>query len=289
MSTRAQVAVIGLGAMGLPIARNLVKAGIKTQVWNRSAGPAEKSGAEIVASLSKINAHTVLTSLPDMPQVREVLSNGLQTAMRPGDILVVLGTVSPIEMKALQEEMLSSGIKILDAPMSGGVPGATSGTMSIMVGGLEETFIQAKPIFDVIGGTVLLLGPLGSGQLAKASNQIIVAVTLAGICEAITLARRSGLDTSMVFELLSTGLAGSRVLDQKRDPILNKDYSAGGRSKFLIKDLAFALDAAKATETQLPFTELAQKIYTRMVDHGDGDLDISAVIEEFARLNRKEN
>ena len=285
MIVRSEVAVIGLGAMGLPIAKNLVGSKIKTQVWNRTPIRVQDSGALVVENLSEINAPVVLTVLPDLPQVREVLINGLQAAMQSGDILVILGTVSPIGMKELQEDLLGTGIKILDAPMSGGVLGATLGTMSIMVGGEEETFNQVKPLFEIIGGTVLLLGPLGSGQLAKASNQIIVAVTLAGICEAITLARRSGLDAAQVFELLSSGLAGSKILDQKRNPILTKDYAPGGRSKFLIKDLAFALDAAKITETQMPFTELAQKIYTNMVENGDGELDISAVIEEFNRMN----
>lgn len=283
MNNNSEIAVIGLGAMGLPIANNLAKAGVSTEAWNRSPKIGLDHSIQLRNRLNEVHAPIVLTVLPDIHQVREVLDEGLRKSISEDSILVVMGTVSPEAMRELSSDLAKECIHVLDAPMSGGVKGAVDATMSLMVGGDPKVFERVEPYFKRIGRNIQLFGPVGAGQLAKASNQIIVAVTLAGICEAILLAKRSGLEIEQVINALSDGLAGSKVLDQKRNMLIKEDFTPGGKSRFLIKDLAFALDAASQKNLSLPFTELAQEIYSQMVLHGAGDLDIAAVIKELAR------
>jgi 2-hydroxy-3-oxopropionate reductase len=285
MSQR-QVAVVGLGVMGLPIAANLIKAGVTTEVWNRSEPSLAKAtafGAHPLSSLSEVSAPIILTVLPDIGDVRDVLRNGLESALKPGSILVVMGTVSPVAMAELAKELTAKSIRVLDAPMSGGDVGAQLGTLSIMVGGDQETFDAVLPIFEAIGKTIRLLGPIGSGQLAKACNQVIVAITLTALGEAITLARKSGLDAHAVLDLLSGGLANSQALQIKREKIESGDFTPGGFSKFQLKDLKFALESGASTGVDLPVTQVVTQLFEDLVAHGDGDLDHSAIIREIER------
>lgn len=288
MSQKQSVAVIGLGAMGLPIALNLHKAGFPTQAWNRSPGPAqiaEKDGVLICKDVNQINAEVILVTLPDLPQLIEILDAGLRTALKPGQFIVIMSTTSPVEIVSFAKEMKEIGVKVVDAPMSGGELGAQNASLSIMAGGEESDFNSVKPVLDAVGKTVLLMGPIGSGQLTKAANQIVVAINLSAIGEAITLARRAGLDANKVLEIFSGGLANSAALELRRPKIQARDFPAGGKSKFLLKDLHFALDAAKSSETELPMTSLVTQLYAGLIEHGDGELDHSAIIREIERLN----
>jgi 2-hydroxy-3-oxopropionate reductase len=283
-----KVAVIGLGAMGLPIATNLARAGYPTQGWNRSAAPRERASKEGIATpenLNEIDARIIFVTLPDLPQLVEVLDNGLQDALKPGDYLVVMSTVSPVEIIKFAASMKEREIKVIDAPLSGGEVGAQEATLSIMVGTNEESFQFLQPIFAILGKTVVLLGDVGAGQLTKAANQIVVAINLAAIGEAVTLARRAGLDASKVLEIFAGGLANSAVLQLRRPKIEAMDFPAGGKSKFLLKDLYFALDAAKSDGTELPMTELVTQLYAQLIENGDGELDHSAIIREIERLS----
>jgi 2-hydroxy-3-oxopropionate reductase len=283
-----KVAVIGLGAMGLPIATNLARAGFPTLGWNRSAGPRELASKEGIATpenLNEIDARIVFVTLPDLPQLIEVLNNGLQDALKPGDYLVVMSTVSPVEIIEFAATMKERDIIVIDAPLSGGEVGAQAATLSIMVGTDEESFQFLQPIFAILGKTVVLLGDVGAGQLTKAANQIVVAINLAAIGEAVTLARRAGLDASKVLEIFAGGLANSAVLQLRRLKIEAMDFPAGGKSKFLLKDLYFALDAAKSNGTELPVTELVTQLYAQLIENGDGELDHSAIIREIERLS----
>ncbi len=283
-----EVAVIGLGAMGLPIATNLARAGYPTQGWNRSAAPRERASKEGIATpenLNEIDARIVFVTLPDLPQLIEVLNNGLQDALKPGDYLVVMSTVSPVEIIKFAASMKERDIIVIDAPLSGGEVGAQEATLSIMVGTNEESFQFLQPIFAILGKTVVLLGDVGAGQLTKAANQIVVAINLAAIGEAVTLARRAGLDASKVLEIFAGGLANSAVLQLRRPKIEAMDFPAGGKSKFLLKDLYFALDAAKSDGTELPMTELVTQLYAQLIENGDGELDHSAIIREIERLS----
>lgn len=286
MSTKQEVAVVGLGVMGLPIVKNLLKAGFEVEVWNRSEPAivnAVSMGAHKMNSLTECRSQIVLTILPDSNDVREVLANGLQSALKPGSILVVMGTISPVAMKELAQELAPHGIRAIDAPMSGGDVGAQAGTLSIMVGGDEATFQELLPIFEAIGKTIRLLGPVGAGQLTKACNQVIVAITLTALGEAITLARQSGLDAHNVLDILAGGLANSQALTIKREKIESGDFTPGGFSKFQLKDLNFALESAQASGVDLPVTTVVQQLFSDLVAHGDGDLDHSAIIREIQR------
>ena len=288
MDTNKSVAVIGLGAMGLAIASNLAKAGFEVQAWNRSARPratAQSQGIQVIENLSEISADIFLITLPDLPDLESVLESGLSAALRPGNLLAVMSTVSPVGIVDFAQKMKKLNVEVIDAPMSGGELGAINGTLSIMVGGSEILFNRAMPVFSAIGRTILLMGPVGSGQLTKAVNQIVVAVNLSALGEAITLSRRSGLDTEKVIEIFTGGLANSAVLELRSSKIVSGIFEPGGKSKFLLKDLKFALDAADSTHTDLPITQLVTDLYAKLVDHGDGDLDHSAVIKEIERLN----
>ena len=287
MSLRNQnVGVVGLGAIGLPVAKNLAKAGVNVQVWNRSDAKADEAvaaGATRVSNLSDIDASIVLTVLPDMPQVLEVLQNGLNDALKPGDVLVIMGTVSPVAVPELGKELAARGVHLLDAPVSGGDVGAQNATLSIMVGGDADVLALVESTFLKIGSTVRLLGPLGSGELAKACNQIVVAVTLTALAEAVTLARKAGLDTKVVLDILAGGLANSQALTVKREKIESDDYRPGGSAVFQLKDLRFALEAGKNSGAALPVTEEVTKLFEALVAAGDGELDHSGIIREIER------
>ena len=281
-----RVAVVGLGAIGLPVAKNLAKAGVDVQVWNRSDAKAEAAvaaGATRISNLADIDAAIILTVLPDMPQVLELLKAGLNDALKPGDVLVIMGTVSPVAVPELGTELAARGVHLLDAPVSGGDVGAQNATLSIMVGGDADVLALVEPTFFKIGSTVRLLGPLGSGELAKACNQIVVAVTLTALAEAVTLARKAGLDTKVVLDILAGGLANSQALTVKREKIESDDYRPGGSAVFQLKDLRFALEAGKNSGTALPVTEEVTKLFESLVAAGDGELDHSAIVREIER------
>jgi len=284
-----RVAVIGLGAIGLPVAINLSKKSTFVQVWNRSDASAQAaiaSGAHRIDSLASIDASIVLTVLPDMSQVLELLNQGLEAALKSGDILVVMGTVSPIAMRELGTRLAIRGVHVLDAPVSGGDVGARDATLSIMVGGDAAVLEKVRPTFEKIGSTVRHLGPLGAGQLAKACNQIVVATTLTALAEAVNLGRNAGLDDSVLLDILAGGLANSQVLTVKREKIESGDFIPGGSAVFQLKDLRFALEAGKDTHTALPVTEKVTELFTSLVEAGDGELDHSAIVREIMRRSK---
>jgi 2-hydroxy-3-oxopropionate reductase len=284
-----RVTVIGLGAIGLPVAINLAKSGTSTLVWNRSQGPADKAvaaGAKQFKNLSDNDSAIVLTVLPDLPQVDEVLANGLEESMKSGDVLVVMGTVSPIKVAELAKRLATKGIRLLDAPVSGGDVGAQNATLSIMVGGDAKDLADVLPTFEKVGQTIRHLGPVGAGEMAKACNQIIVAATLTAIAEAVTLGRRAGLDTTVLLDILAGGLAGSQALNVKRSKIESNDYTPGGSANFQLKDLRFALEAGAATGTSLTMTEEVTKLFTALVESGNGGLDHSGIIREIERRSK---
>lgn len=284
-----RVAVIGLGAIGLPVAINLAMKKTYVQVWNRSDAAAQSaisSGAHRIDSLASIDASIVLTVLPDISQVLELLDLGLEGSLKAGDVLVVMGTVSPMAMGELGTRLAINGVHVLDAPVSGGDIGAQTGTLSIMVGGDREVLEKVRPTFEKIGSTVRHLGPLGSGQLAKACNQIVVATTLTALAEAVNLGRNAGLDDSMLLDILAGGLANSQVLTVKREKIESGDFTPGGSAVFQLKDLRFALEAGKETHTALPVTEKVTELFASLVESGDGELDHSAIVREIMRRSK---
>jgi 2-hydroxy-3-oxopropionate reductase len=274
--------------MGLPVAINLAKAGVDVQGWNRSEAArieAAAHGVTAVADASQIDAPIILVLLPDLPQLQSVLDSGLQSALKAGDTLVVMSTVSPVGIKALATQLAPLGINVIDAPVSGGVEGAKAATLSIMVGGSPEIFAQLEPTLKKIGKTIKLLGPLGSGAIAKAANQIIVAATITGISEAVTLARRSGVDIAALFELLSGGYAASRIIEVKREKYIAQDYSSMGSAKNQLKDLTIIQEAADAAGIDLPLSKELLGLFTQMIADGNGELDHSGIITLIEKLS----
>jgi 2-hydroxy-3-oxopropionate reductase len=268
-----------------------VRAGRRVVVWNRSAGPAAElaaAGAEVArtpAGVAKAAA-VVITMLPDLPQVEQVLSgeDGLLRAMRQGSVLVVMGTVSPVGVRELGGRLEAVGIWVVDAPVSGGDVGAEEATLSIMVGGRAEDVDRVRPLFAAMGTTVDHLGPLGAGQLAKACNQVVVAATLTALAEALVLARKGGLDPRRVFALLAGGLAGSRVLELKGEKLLRRDFRPGGAAAFQHKDLGFALAAARDEGVALPLTALVDQLYGAVRWSGLGEDDHAVILRVLERL-----
>ncbi|MHA6627930.1 NAD(P)-dependent oxidoreductase [Pseudonocardia sichuanensis] len=282
------LSLLGLGPMGAPMAANLVRRLGALTVWNRTpekAADVVALGARQAATPAAAAADVVLTVLPDLPQVEAVLSgaDGLLEGWRSAGVtdptLVVHGTVSPVAVRTFAEELRREhGVRVVDAPMSGGVTGAQRGCMSLMVGGDPADTAPLAPVFAAIATRVVHFGPVGSGQLAKACNQVVVAGTVAALSEALCLAQRYGLPRADLLSALAGGLAGSEVLDQKRDRWLREDFTGGGSARNQLKDLGFAREAADVAGAPSELTALLSDQFGRMVAAGDGDLDHSGLL-----------
>jgi 2-hydroxy-3-oxopropionate reductase len=278
-----KIGFVGLGIMGKPMAKNLIKAGHQLVIYN-SSGAADElkgEGADGADSYQAIadQCGIVITCLPDSPQVEEVYrgDEGLLAGAGEGDLLIDMSTISPLVTKALAKEASERGAKTLDAPISGGEPGAIAGELSIMVGGSQEDFERAKPIFEAMG-TPVHVGEAGSGQIVKACNQIIVGVVLEGVSEALVLGSKAGVDPAKVIEAVSGGLAGTKVMDQKRDKFLEHDFAPGFRIELHHKDLAIALATAREVGVPVPVTALVDQMLQELQVKGRGELDHSAVL-----------
>jgi 2-hydroxy-3-oxopropionate reductase len=278
-----KIGFVGLGIMGKPMAKNLIKAGHDLVVYGGSsaADELEEEGADTADSYKAVaeECDVVITCLPASAQVEEVYrgDEGLLAGAGEGDLLVDMSTISPLVTKELAKEASERGVKTLDAPISGGEPGAIAGELSIMVGGDEEDFERAKPLFDAIG-TAVHVGEAGSGQIVKACNQIIVGIVLEGVSEALVLGSKAGVDPAKVIEAVSGGLAGTKVMDQKKDKFLEHDFDPGFRTELHHKDLGIALATAREVGVPLPVTALVDQMLQELQVKGRGDLDHSAVL-----------
>jgi 2-hydroxy-3-oxopropionate reductase len=286
------VGVVGLGTMGLPMAANLISAGFPTMVWSRRPEPSALAawlGANSAESPSQLGGRcgVVLTLLPDDADLREVVfaSNGLVRGMRPGSLLVIMGTIDPAAARRLGDELSEHDIHVVDAPVSGGDVAARAATLSIMAGGESADIATLSPVFAALATTVHHMGGLGSGQLAKACNQVVVATTLVALGEALTLGRKSGLDPAALLAVLAGGLAGSKALEIKAEKLLSREYDPGGRAAFQIKDLAFALSAGRQVQVALPVTALVDQLFAALCWNGHGDDDHSGVIQVIELLS----
>lgn len=285
------VGFVGLGAMGLPMAGNLSRCGFTVAAWNRSpralaAAATAGCRAEPTPAAVAARATTVLTMLPDLVQVRDVLDrpDGLLAPGSAMDTLVVMGTVSPQGVRRLAAELAGRGVSVVDAPVSGGEMGARDATLSIMAGGAAEAVDRVLPYLRAMGGTVRHMGAVGAGSLTKACNQLVVAGTLVALAEAVVLAESGGLDLSALFDVLGGGLAASEVLAQKRSRLLSGDYETSGPVGYLVKDLGFVLDSAEAQRVALPVTAASARLYADAVEQGLGELDNSVVLDVLRRL-----
>lgn len=296
MTEQPAVSLLGLGRMGLPIAERLLDSLGSLTVWNRTPSKGEAllaRGARLAAAPADAAADVTLTVLTDLSDVEDVLrgENGLlagwHRAKTDHPVLVVHGTVSPTGMARLAQELAIEDIGVVDAPLSGGVAGAESGTLSVMVGGQDWAVAKAMPVLEKVGSTVVHFGAPGTGEIAKACNQVIVASTVTAISEALVLADAWGLDRAQLLQILAGGLANSEVLRQKRDRWLTGDFIGGGSAGNQLKDLRFAADTAAAKGLRLPVSLTLKDVFEQMIDEGLGGLDHSAVELTIAGTTEK--
>jgi 2-hydroxy-3-oxopropionate reductase len=272
-----RVGFIGLGVMGAPMARNLVAAGFDVVTYNRS--PKSVEGARAASSAREAaSAEIVVTMLPDSAAVLAVADEIVAAAP---SLWIDMSTIHP----TVSEELATRGVPTLDAPVSGGDVGAQQGTLSIMVGGDAADFERAKPVFEAVGKTIVHVGGAGAGQVVKACNQVVVALTIQAVAEALTLGEKAGVDPAKILDVLGGGLAANRVMEMRRRNFLEHDFTPGFRVDLHHKDLNIALESGDAYGVPLPATSLVQQLLRTLRAQGHGALDHSAllmVVEELA-------
>ena len=293
-ASKQTIGFIGLGIMGRPMSQHLVKAGYPLVVYDIVPAGVEElvaAGAKAAGSSSEVAAQAdlVITMLPDSPDVEAAYMGpgGVLEGARPGTILVDMSTISPTVAKKVAEAAAGRGCSMLDAPVSGGDVGARNATLSIMVGGDPAVFEKVKPVFEVMGRPTLC-GPSGSGQVVKACNQILVAVTLVGMAEALVLGAKAGVDPEIVVKVLQGGLARCGVLENRGLRVTRRDFAPGFRSRLHYKDLNIIREAGRAYGCALPASALAHELFGAMQSLGWGELDHSAVVRVIETLSNTE-
>jgi 2-hydroxy-3-oxopropionate reductase len=271
--------------MGTSMARNLIEDGYKLVIHNRTRAKAEKLaklGAEVATSPREVagRSDVIITMLPGPPEVEEVLAgeNGLLEGVRDGSLIVDMSTSSPLLAQELSRTANTRGVGMLDAPVSGGDIGAIEGTLSIMVGGEKEDFERARPLFEAMGKTIVHVGAAGAGQTVKGCNQIVVALVIEAVSEALVLGSKAGVKPEKVIEVLSGGLAANKVMEVKGEKFLSHDFAAGGKVEYHRKDLGIALAAGREYGVALPVTALVDQLFGTLVAQGKGGWDHSALI-----------
>jgi 2-hydroxy-3-oxopropionate reductase len=277
------VGFIGLGIMGKPMAENLIEAGYDLVAYNRTSEKAgELDGATVAETPREVaeQSDITITMLPDSPQVEEVLAgeDGVLEGIKEGALIVDMSTISPVVTEELSEKANEKGASMLDAPVSGGDVGAIEGTLSIMVGGSEGDFERARPLFEVMGGTVTHVGPVGTGQVVKAANQIVVALTIEAVSEALVLGSKGGVAPEKILDVLGGGLAGNKVMEVKREKMLEHSFDPGFRVELHHKDLGIALAAGREYGVTLPVTAIVDQMLETLKMRGRGDQDHSALL-----------
>jgi 2-hydroxy-3-oxopropionate reductase len=279
--------------MGMPMARNLMDSGYELTVHNRSPEKAEelgKKGAAVAATPREVaqNSDVVITMLPDSPQVREVVAgeDGVLEGISDGALLIDMSTISPVVTEELAEALKEKGASMLDAPVSGGDVGAIEGTLSIMVGGEEADFQRAKPLFEAMGETITHVGPTGAGQVTKAANQVVVALTIEAVSEALVLGSAGGVSPEKILDVLSGGLASNKVMEVKREKFLSHTFEPGFRSELHHKDLGIALAAGREYGVVLPVTAIVDQMLLSMRRKGWGGEDHSALLRIIEDLSQ---
>ena len=290
-----KIGFIGLGIMGAPMAANLIKAGHEVTGYARSSASTDRlveAGGKPAGSIEEAvkGADVVITMLPDSPEVDEVVlgENGVLASAGPDLLLIDMSTIAPETSVAVAEQAAKSGVRVLDAPVSGGEPGAIEGTLSIMVGGDEETFEQALPILEHLGKTIVHVGEHGAGQTVKAANQLVVAGIIGLVSEAIVLLEASGVDGERGLEVLAGGLAGNQILDRKAASMLAREFKPGFRIDLHHKDMGIALATARTAGVSLPVTGVVAQLVASARAMGHGSLDHSALLSVVEHLSGRD-
>ena len=289
------IAFIGLGIMGKPMALNLKKAGHTVFVYGRrpeSVAPLAEAGCAACASPGEAAAQADITivMVSDTPDVETVLFgySCVADGAKPGSVVVDMSTISPTATRTFAAKLKARGIDMLDAPVSGGEIGAINATLSIMVGGKPEVFERVKPVFEAMGKNIVRVGDSGAGQVAKACNQIVVAVTIEAVAEALTFARKNEVDPARVRDALMGGFAGSRILEVHGKRMLDNDYTPGFKTRLHQKDINIVMETAKELGLALPGAALVMQHLNALMGTGDGELDSSAVMKIVERASGME-
>ena len=290
-----EVGFIGLGIMGKPMARNLMNAGFSLTVYDIVGEPVEQlatEGAKPASSSQEVAAQTdrIITMLPDSADSERAIlgPGGVLEGARPGSIILDMSSIAPLVSQKIAAVCAEKGVEMLDAPVSGGEPGAVNGTLAIMVGGKQEIFDKCADLLDVVGGNVVLTGDIGAGNTTKLANQIIVAANIEALSEAMVLAQKAGVDPERVFNAIRGGLAGSAVMEAKGPMMLDRNFAPGFRIRLHQKDLRNVLQTAQELNVPLPVTALVQQMLGSLINDGDQDADHSAILHFVEKLSHVE-
>lgn len=289
-----KIGFVGIGLMGKPMCMNLHRAGAELVIYNRTPARAEalqQSGICAVSLPGEVSERTQIVVLmtADTSAVESVLfaHNGLAKNLQAGAIVIDMGTTAVGATRKFAQRLSAKGIEFIDAPVSGGEIGAIKGDLSIMAGGSHQAIQKVQPIFEVLGKSTLHIGAVGTGQITKAANQVIVGLNIGAVAEALTLAKRAGADISKVREALMGGFAASRILEVHGQRMIDGTFQPGGKVTTQHKDLSQAIDLATEFDLQLPATELNRSLYRELIESGQGDLDHSALVLAIDKLMDK--
>lgn len=288
-----KIGFVGLGIMGKPMAKNLIKAGYDVVVTTHKQEVIDEfvalgaEGAKNAAEEVKKGCEVIITMLPNSPQVREVTlgAGGVIEGGKSGITVLDMSSIDPVESQKIAAELEKSGIELLDCPVSGGEPKAIDGTLSVMAGGNKDTFDKFLPVLKAMAASVVYVGPIGSGNVAKLANQMIVAANIGVVAEALTFAKKAGTDPELVYQAIRGGLAGSTVMDAKAPMMLSGNYEPGFRIKLHIKDLTNALNAAHAINMPVPMTAHMMEVMQELMNHGEADCDHDDIVRYYERMS----
>ena len=287
-----KVAFIGMGTMGAPMALNLMKAGHEVTVHNRTREreePVAQAGAKRAASPKEAaaGAEVVITCVSDTPDVEAMImgEEGVIQSAQPGTIVIDMSTISPVATQKMARALADKGVKMMDAPVSGGSEGAQKGTLTIMAGGQEEDLEKVRPVLEAMGASITLMGPVGSGQMTKAINQIAISGTYMALAEGLTLGLKAGLDLEKVCQAISGGVAGSWILQNRSGNMIKNEYPLGFKTSLHHKDLGIALDTAKELGVAAPLSALVAQVETSLISQGFGEEDMSNLARAVRRMS----
>ncbi|MDF2929847.1 MAG: 2-hydroxy-3-oxopropionate reductase [Anaerospora sp.] len=289
------IGFIGLGIMGKPMSKNLIKSGYPLIVLDRNESAVAEvvaAGAKRAASPKEVAAHSdiIITMLPNSPHVKEVIlgENGVIEGAKPDAIVVDMSSIAPLVSREVGEKLGEKGIFFLDAPVSGGEPKAIDGTLSVMVGGQQTVFDKCAPVLKAMAGSVVLAGDVGAGNVTKLANQIIVAINIAAMSEALVLASKAGVEPELVYQAIRGGLAGSTVLDAKAPLVMDRKFDPGFRINLHIKDLQNVLETSHEIGVPLPLTSAVMEMMQALKVDGLGDADHGSLIRYYEKMAKVE-
>lgn len=290
-----KIGFVGLGIMGKPMAKNLIKAGYDLIVYDRNLQAVEEvaaAGAQAAKSVVEVAAvsDVFFTMLPNSPHVKDVLfgEGNAISALRSGATVIDMSSINPVSSREFAAALAEKGVEMLDAPVSGGEPKAIDGTLAFMVGGKKDIFEAYKPLLEHMGASVTLVGDIGAGNVAKLCNQVVVAVNIAAVSEALMLGQKCGVNPEDVFKAIKGGLAGSTVMNAKAPMMLDRNFAPGFRIDLHIKDLNNVMDAAKSVDSPIPLTAQMMEMMKVLHHDGEGSSDHSAIVKFYEKLAGEE-